>query len=258
MPQPTTRARTTGHPGYSQTLPRVPKSAASARRLVHVALAVRGMDDLAEDGALIISELVSNAVRSAGVHPGRRRPPRSGVRAYRSRGLFAGAADAPRARRRARARSAAGGSAGRGLGHRPAAVGETGVGGAAREGPLMSTRAVARHETWTPEPDREPAAGPPRASTRAPRPPGQDVLRHATGPGVRPARRACIVQADPPQRVLGLVRGRRRPSTGRRPRRRHPAERRPAGCGPVTAAHGRPQPPAVGPIPPPSGSEEDV
>ncbi len=65
MPQPTTRARPTGHPGYSETLPREPESAAIARRLVRVALSVWGLDDLAEDGALIISELVSNAVQHA-------------------------------------------------------------------------------------------------------------------------------------------------------------------------------------------------
>ncbi|TQK50666.1 anti-sigma regulatory factor (Ser/Thr protein kinase) [Streptomyces sp. SLBN-118] len=65
MPQPTTRARPTGHPGYSETLPREPESAATARRLVRVALSVWGLDDLAEDGALIISELVSNAVQHA-------------------------------------------------------------------------------------------------------------------------------------------------------------------------------------------------
>ncbi|MFF0061154.1 ATP-binding protein [Streptomyces sp. NPDC005279] len=65
MPQPTTRARPTGHPGYSETLPREPGSAATARRLVCVALAAWGLDDLAEDGALIVSELVSNAVQHA-------------------------------------------------------------------------------------------------------------------------------------------------------------------------------------------------
>ncbi|MEU2602256.1 ATP-binding protein [Streptomyces hirsutus] len=65
MPQPTTRARLTGYPGYSETLPREPESAATARRLVRVALSVWGLDDLADDGALIISELVSNAVQHA-------------------------------------------------------------------------------------------------------------------------------------------------------------------------------------------------
>ncbi|MFE6194456.1 ATP-binding protein [Streptomyces sp. NPDC057838] len=65
MPQPTTRARRTGHPGYSETLPRQPESAAPARRLVRAACAVWRLDDLAEDGALIVSELVANAVQHA-------------------------------------------------------------------------------------------------------------------------------------------------------------------------------------------------
>ncbi|MFI8349286.1 ATP-binding protein [Streptomyces sp. NPDC085596] len=65
MPQPTTRARETGHPGYSETLPRRRESAAVARRLVRVALAAWGLTDLTEDGALIVSELVANAVRHA-------------------------------------------------------------------------------------------------------------------------------------------------------------------------------------------------
>ncbi|MER5972909.1 ATP-binding protein [Streptomyces sp. NPDC002055] len=61
----TTTSRATGHPGYSETLPREPGSAATARRLVRVALAAWGLDDVAEDGAVIVSELVSNAVRHA-------------------------------------------------------------------------------------------------------------------------------------------------------------------------------------------------
>jgi anti-sigma regulatory factor (Ser/Thr protein kinase) len=65
MPQPTTRARPTGCPGYSETLPREPESAGAARRLVCVALAAWGLDDLADDGALIVTELVSNTVRHA-------------------------------------------------------------------------------------------------------------------------------------------------------------------------------------------------
>ncbi|MFF2651453.1 ATP-binding protein [Streptomyces sp. NPDC058045] len=65
MPQPTTQARRTGHPGYSETLPRAPQSAAAARRLLRTACAVWGLDDLAEDGALIVSELVANAVQHA-------------------------------------------------------------------------------------------------------------------------------------------------------------------------------------------------
>ncbi|MFJ4624184.1 ATP-binding protein [Streptomyces sp. NPDC088812] len=63
MPQPTTRARPTGYPGYSETLPREPESAGAARRLVRVALAAWELDELADDSSLIVSELVSNAVR---------------------------------------------------------------------------------------------------------------------------------------------------------------------------------------------------
>ncbi|MFE5244864.1 MULTISPECIES: ATP-binding protein [unclassified Streptomyces] len=65
MPQPTTCARPTGYPGYSETLPRESESADDARRLVRVACAVWGLDELAEDGALIVSELVANAVQHA-------------------------------------------------------------------------------------------------------------------------------------------------------------------------------------------------
>ncbi|MYQ48132.1 ATP-binding protein [Streptomyces sp. SID4985] len=65
MPQPTTRARPTGHPGYSETLPRAPKSAATARRLVRTACAAWGLHGTAESGALVVSELVANAVRHA-------------------------------------------------------------------------------------------------------------------------------------------------------------------------------------------------
>ncbi|MFI8850377.1 ATP-binding protein [Streptomyces sp. NPDC053499] len=61
----TTTARPTGHPGYSETLPREPESAATARRLVRDALTAWGLNDLAEDGALAVSELVSNAVQHA-------------------------------------------------------------------------------------------------------------------------------------------------------------------------------------------------
>ncbi|MEU6732871.1 ATP-binding protein [Streptomyces physcomitrii] len=65
MPQPTTRARRTGHPGYSETLPRRPESAATARRLLRTACAAWGLDDVAEDGAVVVSELVANAVQHA-------------------------------------------------------------------------------------------------------------------------------------------------------------------------------------------------
>jgi serine/threonine-protein kinase RsbW len=61
----TATPRPTGHPGYSQTLPREPESAAIARKLVRTALAAWGLEDLIESGTLIISELVSNAVEHA-------------------------------------------------------------------------------------------------------------------------------------------------------------------------------------------------
>ncbi|WP_374115667.1 ATP-binding protein [Streptomyces sp. NK15101] len=52
----------TGHPAYSQSLPREARSAAAARRLVRTALTVWGLDSLAEDAALVVTELVTNAV----------------------------------------------------------------------------------------------------------------------------------------------------------------------------------------------------
>ncbi|MFE2011336.1 ATP-binding protein [Streptomyces sp. NPDC059491] len=58
----TATSRPTGHPAYSQTLPRKPQSAAVARRLVRTALTLWGMESLIEDTALVVSELVSNAV----------------------------------------------------------------------------------------------------------------------------------------------------------------------------------------------------
>ncbi|MGW3337933.1 ATP-binding protein [Streptomyces sp. NPDC001009] len=65
MSQPTTRPRPNGHPGYSETLPRVPESARTARRLVRAALSAWGLNDLTDDSLLIVSELVANAVRHA-------------------------------------------------------------------------------------------------------------------------------------------------------------------------------------------------
>ncbi|MEU1281807.1 ATP-binding protein [Streptomyces sp. NPDC005805] len=56
-------ARPTGHPGYSETLPCTAESAESARRLVRAALVAWGMKPVADDGALIVTELVANAVR---------------------------------------------------------------------------------------------------------------------------------------------------------------------------------------------------
>ncbi|SER55951.1 ATP-binding protein [Streptomyces qinglanensis] len=61
----TTTSRPTGHPGYSETLPREPESAAIARRLVRAACAAWGLETMADDGALVVSELVANAVQHA-------------------------------------------------------------------------------------------------------------------------------------------------------------------------------------------------
>ncbi|WP_328388471.1 ATP-binding protein [Streptomyces sp. NBC_00400] len=60
-----TASRPTGHPGYSETLLRRPESVAVARRLVRCALTAWGLEELADDGALVVSELVTNAVQHA-------------------------------------------------------------------------------------------------------------------------------------------------------------------------------------------------
>lgn len=57
--------RRTGHPGYELELARVPEAAEEARSLVRVALATWNLDAHAETGALLVSELVANAVRHA-------------------------------------------------------------------------------------------------------------------------------------------------------------------------------------------------
>src|SRR3954469_25905591 len=58
-----TRPRSTGHPGYSETHPCIPATAAPARRLARTACATWGVEQVAEQAELVISELVSNAVR---------------------------------------------------------------------------------------------------------------------------------------------------------------------------------------------------
>ncbi|MFE5936859.1 ATP-binding protein [Streptomyces sp. NPDC056470] len=62
MDAATATSRPTGHPAYSQTLPREARSAVVARRLVRTALVLWDLDSLAEDASLVITELVSNAV----------------------------------------------------------------------------------------------------------------------------------------------------------------------------------------------------
>lgn len=59
-------ARPTGHSGYSETLPCDEASVGTARRLVRTALATWGLDAAADDASLIVSELVTNAVRHSG------------------------------------------------------------------------------------------------------------------------------------------------------------------------------------------------
>ncbi|MFD5779762.1 ATP-binding protein [Streptomyces sp. NPDC126933] len=60
--------RPTGHPGYSETLPREPQSAAVARGLVRTALSAWGLEELIEDATLVMTELVSNAAEHSESH----------------------------------------------------------------------------------------------------------------------------------------------------------------------------------------------
>ncbi|MFK0226506.1 ATP-binding protein [Streptomyces sp. NPDC090303] len=61
-PHESVASRETGHPAYSQSLPREARSAEVARRLVRTALTVWGLESLVEDATLVITELVANAV----------------------------------------------------------------------------------------------------------------------------------------------------------------------------------------------------
>ncbi|MFJ2955684.1 ATP-binding protein [Streptomyces sp. NPDC087270] len=58
-----TVARPRGHPGYSETLPCAAESAKIARRLIGAAVCAWGMEALADDGALVVTELVANAAQ---------------------------------------------------------------------------------------------------------------------------------------------------------------------------------------------------
>ena len=57
------RPHHTGHPGYSETLPGLEESAESARKLVRTALAAWHLEDLTDTAILLVSELVTNAVK---------------------------------------------------------------------------------------------------------------------------------------------------------------------------------------------------
>lgn len=64
----TIRPHMIGAPGYSVTLPRTAESARAARRLVRTALQTWTFGQpLIEDGELVVSELVANAVRHSGL-----------------------------------------------------------------------------------------------------------------------------------------------------------------------------------------------
>ncbi|MFF0568277.1 ATP-binding protein [Streptomyces sp. NPDC004041] len=56
------RPNATGAPGYSETLPCASESARRARMLTQTAMHSWGLASLAEDGKLIVSELVSNVI----------------------------------------------------------------------------------------------------------------------------------------------------------------------------------------------------
>lgn len=65
MPDMTTTPRTSGYPGYSETMTRTPETAEKARRLARVAMCAWDMDDVSDSAALLLTELVANAVRHA-------------------------------------------------------------------------------------------------------------------------------------------------------------------------------------------------
>ncbi len=59
---------TTGHPAHSQTLPCEPSTAEIGREFVRDALDIWHLENLADPAALIISELIANAVRHTPCH----------------------------------------------------------------------------------------------------------------------------------------------------------------------------------------------
>jgi anti-sigma regulatory factor (Ser/Thr protein kinase) len=61
-----TRCNAIGAPGYSETLLRHAASVSRARQLLITALDAWGLGRLADDGALVITELVTNAVQHSG------------------------------------------------------------------------------------------------------------------------------------------------------------------------------------------------
>ncbi|KUN16496.1 hypothetical protein AQJ23_45095 [Streptomyces antibioticus] len=65
MTETTAAPRRNGYPGYTRTGRRVSASAAEGRELVRAALAAWELDSHADTAALLMSELVTNAVRHA-------------------------------------------------------------------------------------------------------------------------------------------------------------------------------------------------
>lgn len=57
----------TGLPAYTETFPALPESVGRARRLVRLAVTAWSLEALADDVALIASELATNAVQHANV-----------------------------------------------------------------------------------------------------------------------------------------------------------------------------------------------
>ncbi|MBW1603103.1 ATP-binding protein [Streptomyces sp. JJ66] len=66
LPLTATQIHAVGVPGYSETWPCEPQTAGHARALVRAALHTWALDSLLDRATLIVSELVSNAVRHSG------------------------------------------------------------------------------------------------------------------------------------------------------------------------------------------------
>ncbi|GGZ87794.1 ATP-binding protein [Streptomyces bluensis] len=59
---PVVRPAATGHPGYNVTKPAVPETVEEARRLTRQAMCLWDLEEQTETAALLISELVTNAI----------------------------------------------------------------------------------------------------------------------------------------------------------------------------------------------------
>lgn len=63
MTMPTAQPDSTGHPGCNVAKEAAPETAEEARRLTRQAMALWGLEEQAETAELLISELVSNAIK---------------------------------------------------------------------------------------------------------------------------------------------------------------------------------------------------